>query len=206
MPCTRTLAAPMDGEVACTRIPPISFSIMTMSPGVMSIFSSISSRPSTSTRTGSSSSRLPVRVLATTVVSSSTTGCTGSSTITVCSRPAATSTSATLSRNPGFETVIWCRPGATSKMTTPSVAVLRSIPAAVTFTSETGCPSLRTSTRIVPFCCSASGAMPRARRRRVAAAVIRDVQDTAQVAPGGRLRGFRSIGYARRLSLVPPLW
>jgi hypothetical protein len=48
----RTLAAPSDGEVACTRIPPISFSIMTMSPGVMSIFSSISSRARTSTRIG----------------------------------------------------------------------------------------------------------------------------------------------------------
>ena len=48
----RTLAAPSDGDVACTRMPPISFSIMTMSPGVMSIFSSISSRASTSTRIG----------------------------------------------------------------------------------------------------------------------------------------------------------
>ena len=45
-------AAPSDGEVACTRIPPISFSIMTMSPGVISIFSSISSRASTSMRMG----------------------------------------------------------------------------------------------------------------------------------------------------------
>jgi hypothetical protein len=52
MPWMRTLAAPSDGDVACTRSPPISFSIMTMSPGVMSIFSSISSRPSTSTRVG----------------------------------------------------------------------------------------------------------------------------------------------------------
>jgi hypothetical protein len=48
----RTLAAPSDGEVACTRIPPISLSIITMSPGVSSSFSSISSRPSTSTRIG----------------------------------------------------------------------------------------------------------------------------------------------------------
>ena len=52
MPWIRTLAAPSDGDVACTRMPPISFSIMTMSPGVMSIFSSISSRASTSTRIG----------------------------------------------------------------------------------------------------------------------------------------------------------
>jgi hypothetical protein len=40
----RALAAPSDGDVASTRMPPISFSIMTLSPGVISIFSSISSR------------------------------------------------------------------------------------------------------------------------------------------------------------------
>ncbi len=84
MPWMRTLAAPSDGEVACTRIPPISFSIMTMSPGVISIFSSISSRPSTSTRIGWSSSRLSVRVAATTVTCSSTVGCGSSSTSTSC--------------------------------------------------------------------------------------------------------------------------
>ena len=52
-------------------MPPISFSIMTMSPGVMSIFSSISSRSRASTRSGWSSMRRPERVLATTVISSS---------------------------------------------------------------------------------------------------------------------------------------
>jgi len=44
---------------------------MTMSPGVMSIFSSISSRSRASTRNGWSSMRRPVRVVATTVTSSS---------------------------------------------------------------------------------------------------------------------------------------
>ena len=39
MPWMRRLAAPSDGEVACTRMPPISLSSMTTSPGVMSIFS-----------------------------------------------------------------------------------------------------------------------------------------------------------------------
>ena len=52
MPWMRTLAAPIDGEVVCTRMPPISFNIITMSPGVISIFSSISSRVRTSTRVG----------------------------------------------------------------------------------------------------------------------------------------------------------
>jgi hypothetical protein len=52
MPWIRTLAAPSEGDVACTRMPPISFSIMTMSPGVMSIFSSISSRARLSSRHG----------------------------------------------------------------------------------------------------------------------------------------------------------
>ena len=52
MPWMRTLAAPIDGDVACTRMPPISFSIMTMSPGVIITFSSISSASSTSTRIG----------------------------------------------------------------------------------------------------------------------------------------------------------
>ena len=52
MPWMRTVAAPIDGDVACTRMPPISFNIITMSPGVISIFSSISSRFSTSTRVG----------------------------------------------------------------------------------------------------------------------------------------------------------
>ena len=37
---------------ATSRMPPISLSIITMSPGVMSIFSSISSRARTSTRMG----------------------------------------------------------------------------------------------------------------------------------------------------------
>ncbi len=69
IPWTRTVAAPRPGEVVCTRMPPISFSIMTMSPGVMSSFSSISSRLSTSTRVGTSSSLAPVRV-ADTVISS----------------------------------------------------------------------------------------------------------------------------------------
>ena len=72
-PCTRTVAAPRPGEVVCTRMPPISLSIITMSPGVISIFSSISSRFSTSTRIGLSSMRPPVRV-ADTSTDSSTVG------------------------------------------------------------------------------------------------------------------------------------
>src|SRR6266850_138810 len=58
----RTLAAPSDGDVAWTRNPPISFSIITMSPGAIISFSSISSRSSTSTRIGSSSMPRSVRV------------------------------------------------------------------------------------------------------------------------------------------------
>src|SRR5262249_13808474 len=43
MPWTRTLAAPRAGDVVCTRMPPISFSNMLMSPGLIAISSLISS-------------------------------------------------------------------------------------------------------------------------------------------------------------------
>lgn len=65
------VAALSDNDVVCTRMPPISFSMMTMSPGVISIFSSISSRWSTSTRSGESWMRTSVRV-AWTVICSAT--------------------------------------------------------------------------------------------------------------------------------------
>ncbi len=87
----RRLAPPSDGDVVCTRRPLVSLSIMLMSPGVISIFSSISSRASTSTRTGSSSIRRPVRVDSTTIPSSSM-AASRSSIARVVSTPARTST------------------------------------------------------------------------------------------------------------------
>jgi hypothetical protein len=50
----RMLAAPNDADVARTRKPPMSLSIMTMAPGVIKNSWSSSSFPSTSTRIGKS--------------------------------------------------------------------------------------------------------------------------------------------------------
>jgi hypothetical protein len=106
----RTLAAPSDGDVACTRMPPISFSIMTMSPGVMRSFSSISSRSRTSTRIGWSSRRWPVRV-ADTVTKSASAG----ARLTTTSRVPLASmvTVATAVTKPSAETLTAIAPGAT---------------------------------------------------------------------------------------------
>ncbi len=147
MPCTRTLAAPIDGDVACTRNPPISLSIITMSPGVMSIFSSISSRPSTSTRVGWSSSRRPVRVVATTITSSSTVGSGVRVTASAASRPATIVRSAVTSANPSLDTVSWSRPGAAGTCATPLASVTAVAAPATTAAPSRGPSSLRTSMR-----------------------------------------------------------
>ena len=70
-PCTRMLAAPIAGAVTCTRSPLVSLSIMATLPGRIRIFSSISSRSSTSTRSGSSPRRRFERVAWTTISGSS---------------------------------------------------------------------------------------------------------------------------------------
>jgi hypothetical protein len=64
------LAAPSEGDVAWTRMPPVSLSSMTTSPGVIMAFSSISSASTTSTRIGWSSMPRPVRVADTVMCSS----------------------------------------------------------------------------------------------------------------------------------------
>ena len=123
MPWMRTLAAPSDGDVACTRMPPISFSIMTMSPGVMSIFSSISSRSRASTRIGWSSMRRPVRVVATTVTSSSTVSSGSRATWTTRSSPAARVTGTVTGTNPACTTVTCTVPAGAGARATPAASV-----------------------------------------------------------------------------------
>ncbi len=95
-----------------------------MSPGVMSIFSSISSRPSTSTRVGWSSSRRPVRVDATTMTSSSTLGRSSSVTVTAASSPATSVSSVVTSTKPSFETITRSRPGGTATCARPVASVV----------------------------------------------------------------------------------
>ena len=88
----RTFAPPSEGDVVCTRKPFVSLSSIETSPGVIMSFSWTSSPGTTSTRIGWSSSRLSVRVLATTVTVSSTAGSGCRSTTTSCCEPAATCT------------------------------------------------------------------------------------------------------------------
>ena len=117
-----------------------------MSPGVMSIFSSISSRPRTSTRVGWSSRRRPVRVVATTTTSSVTSGGAVSSTMT-CNSPSPTAMSTVAGRKPSLTTVTCAGPGGRASVAVPEASVPVSRPATVTTAPATGAPSLRTSIR-----------------------------------------------------------
>ena len=164
----RTLAAPSDGDVACTRMPPISFSIMTMSPGVMSIFSSISSRSRASTRIGWSSMRRPVRVVATTVTSSSTVSAGSSATRTTRSSPAARVTDTVTGTNPSRATVTCTSPAGAGKSATPAGSVTRVAPATTTAAPATASAPARTSTRTRPgsWAAAPAGAASRTGRMR----------------------------------------
>ena len=150
MPWIRTLAAPSDGDVVCTRMPPISFSIMTMSPGVMSIFSSISSRSRASTRIGWSSMRRPVRVVATTVTSSSRVSSGSRATRTTRSSPGATVTDTVTGTNPSRTTVTRTVPAGADASASPSSSVTCVVPATTTVAPATASAPARASTRRRP--------------------------------------------------------
>ena len=151
MPWMRTLAAPSEGEVACARRPPISFSIMTMSPGVIISFSSISSRSSTSTRIGSSSIPRPVRVAATVMCSSSAVCAVSSIGIARCS-PAATVSDTLAGSKPSLTTTITTGPGGTSTASMPAVSAGDVVPLTTTDAAGTALPPLRTSIRSEACC------------------------------------------------------
>jgi hypothetical protein len=151
----RTLAAPSDGDVACTRNPPVSFSSMTTSPGVIINFSSISSRSTTSTRIGWLSMPRSVRV-AETVTCSSTVAVRCSVTTIVCRWFAASSTATDAGAKPAFATTTSTCPAGIVSRARPSTSVLNAVPFAVTLASRNGASSARTSTsRIADVCADA---------------------------------------------------
>jgi hypothetical protein len=110
----------------------------------MSIFSSISSRASTSTRMGWSSRRLSVRVDATTVTLSSRLGCCCNSTMTSCIAPAPSCTDVVTGANPGFTIVMSTLPAAVTTVVVPDASVRWLAPATTTSASSIGFCAART--------------------------------------------------------------
>jgi hypothetical protein len=157
--------------VVCTRSPEVSLSIMEMSPGVISIFSSTSSRVSTSTRVGSSSMRCPVRVEVTTI-SSSSSASSFSSTATVVS--ARRSRVMRRGAKPSFDTAIVRSPRASRRVAAPSALVRTVAPSARTVAPAAGpSPALTTTcTRTTSCAASHEGTITR-RNRNVIGRMIR---------------------------------
>ena len=213
MPWMRTLAAPSDGDVVCTRMPPISFSIMTMSPGVMSIFSSISSRSRASTRIGWSSMRRPVRVVATTVTSSSRVSSGSRATRTTRSSPAATVTGTVTGTNPSRTTVTCTSPAGAGTSATPAASVACVVPATTTAAPATASAPVRTSTRTRPGAWPAApagaAAMRTSRMRRTRFDMALDARGAGRLVNRPRrhqrpMPGYRPSAILRGIPLEAP--
>ena len=141
----RTLAAPSEGAVVCTRSPLVSPSSIATLPGVISAFSSISSRSITSTRSAWSRSLVVDRV-ALTSISSSISGRGSSSAVTRASAPAVTSTFVVNGRCLGEATVTSYEPGVTSAANSPFASVAPRLSPTTTSIFGSGFPSARTRT------------------------------------------------------------
>jgi hypothetical protein len=140
--------------VVCTRSPEVSLSIIEMSPGVISIFSSTSSRVSTSTRVGSSSMRCPVRVELTTISSSSSAA---SSSVTATVVSARSRRVSVVAAKPSFVTVIVRSPVRRPMVAVPAASVRALAASARTVAPATGSSSARTVTVTRALSCAARG-------------------------------------------------
>ncbi len=122
---------------------------MTISPGVMSIFSSISSRFNASTRSGWSSMSRSLRVLAMTV-SSSSSAVFGSRISSTCCAPATTSIVIVSGEKPGAVTVAESCPIGRVTNTLPCSSVMKVRAPTATVASEMASEPEHTSKRTWP--------------------------------------------------------